>query len=139
VERVLFIHLTNGWQWKCSRAREDLRGCPGRYTASFVRILSLRTWAIRHKNVKAPGIYRSLSFSDDLGQAHECRSAQVTSPIPPAQVVPSPAIAASFHEFHARLRVSPLFFPNHSDVGLYPIRLSNPVVTLTHSQAQQHW
>ena len=97
----------------------------------------LGPFSTMYKNVKARGIYKSLSFSDDLGRGHKCRSALVTCPLSDAPpVVPSPVIAASFHEFHARL--FPLFFPGYSDVGICLIRVNNSVVTLSLSQAQQH-
>jgi hypothetical protein len=119
VERVLFIYLTTVGRLKTSVLSGPVQCI----------ILPLRTWAIRHKNVKAPGIHQLLSFSNDLGRRHKCRCAPVTCPMPLGPpVVPSPAIAASSHEFHARL--FPLFFPGHSEVN-------TPVVTLTLSQAQQ--
>jgi hypothetical protein len=52
-----------------------------------------------HSLQECQGAGDSLSFSDDLGQCHKCRSAPVTCPMP-RRLSPIAGHAASFHECH---------------------------------------
>src|SRR6266849_1706270 len=59
----------------------------------------------------------------------QCASDMADAPAVCLPTPPSPAIAASFHEFHAQ--IFPLFFPTHVDMGLCPIRVNNSVISLS--------